>query len=70
MSAPKGRAGGFWRDNSLTQAFGGAFLVVLACQAIAGRAEFNEAILSARLRGCEGSGPTRTAPATRASPTP
>ncbi|MFF0549687.1 DUF6766 family protein [Streptomyces sp. NPDC004311] len=42
MSAPQGRASSFWRDNSLTLAFGGAFLVVLACQAIAGRAEFNE----------------------------
>ncbi|MEV6329795.1 DUF6766 family protein [Streptomyces sp. NPDC051909] len=33
---------GFWRSNSLTLAFGGAFLVVLAAQAVAGRAEFNE----------------------------
>ncbi|MBT2543455.1 hypothetical protein J7E99_22820 [Streptomyces sp. ISL-44] len=33
---------GFWRENSLTLAFGIAFLVVLACQAIAGHAEFNE----------------------------
>ncbi|RSS84151.1 DUF6766 family protein [Streptomyces sp. WAC06614] len=32
----------FWRDNSLTLAFGIAFLVVLACQAVAGHAEFNE----------------------------
>ncbi|MEV5973400.1 DUF6766 family protein [Streptomyces sp. NPDC051921] len=33
---------GFWRENSLTLAFGIAFLVVLACQAVAGHAEFNE----------------------------
>ncbi|MET9885815.1 DUF6766 family protein [Streptomyces sp. NPDC006430] len=33
---------GFWRENSLTVAFGIAFLVVLVCQAIAGHAEFNE----------------------------
>ncbi|WP_317852523.1 DUF6766 family protein [Streptomyces venezuelae] len=33
---------GFWRENSLTLAFGIAFLVVLVCQAIAGHAEFNE----------------------------
>ncbi|MFF9472216.1 DUF6766 family protein [Streptomyces roseolus] len=33
---------GFWRANSLTLVFGGAFLVVLAAQAVAGRAEFNE----------------------------
>ncbi|WP_370409747.1 DUF6766 family protein [Streptomyces fradiae] len=32
----------FWRSNSLTLVFGGAFLVVLAAQAVAGRAEFNE----------------------------
>ncbi|WP_407840627.1 DUF6766 family protein [Streptomyces sp. DSM 116496] len=32
----------FWRDNGLTLAFGGAFLVVLAGQALAGRAGFNE----------------------------
>ncbi|KPI00117.1 hypothetical protein OV450_0889 [Actinobacteria bacterium OV450] len=36
------RRGGFWRDNSLTLAFGGAFLVTLAFQAVAGHAEFNE----------------------------
>ncbi|MEU2507380.1 DUF6766 family protein [Streptomyces sp. NPDC007863] len=36
-----GRAG-FWRSNSLTLVFAGAFLVVLAAQAVAGRAEFNE----------------------------
>ncbi|MFI1100675.1 DUF6766 family protein [Streptomyces melanogenes] len=36
------RRGGFWRDNSLTLAFGGAFLVVLAGQAFAGHAGFNE----------------------------
>ncbi|MFE9045920.1 DUF6766 family protein [Streptomyces sp. NPDC007818] len=33
---------GFWRENSLTLTFGIAFLVVLALQAIAGHAEFNE----------------------------
>ncbi|MFF6888046.1 DUF6766 family protein [Streptomyces sp. NPDC012421] len=33
---------GFWRENSLTLTFGIAFLVVLALQAIAGQAEFNE----------------------------
>ncbi|MFF5970384.1 DUF6766 family protein [Streptomyces sp. NPDC012769] len=33
---------GFWRSNSLSLAFGAAFLVVLAAQAVAGRAEFNE----------------------------
>lgn len=33
---------GFWRENSLTLAFGIAFLVVLVFQAIAGHAEFNE----------------------------
>ncbi|MFE5561191.1 DUF6766 family protein [Streptomyces sp. NPDC056544] len=32
----------FWRENSLTLAFGIAFLVVLAGQALAGHAEFNE----------------------------
>ncbi|MEU4345892.1 DUF6766 family protein [Streptomyces sp. NPDC023838] len=36
------RSGGFWRDNSLTLAFGGAFLLVLAGQALAGHAGFNE----------------------------
>ncbi|MDX3533900.1 hypothetical protein PV721_05875 [Streptomyces sp. MB09-01] len=36
------RKGGFWRDNSLTLAFGGAFLLVLAGQALAGHAGFNE----------------------------
>ncbi|MFD7262365.1 DUF6766 family protein [Streptomyces sp. NPDC059874] len=36
------RGGGFWRDNSLTLAFGGAFLLVLASQAFAGHAGFNE----------------------------
>ncbi|MEV6734252.1 MULTISPECIES: DUF6766 family protein [unclassified Streptomyces] len=39
----------FWRDNSLTLAFGGAFLVVLACQAVAGRAEFNQQLVTAGL---------------------
>ncbi|MFF8265229.1 DUF6766 family protein [Streptomyces virginiae] len=32
----------FWRDNSLTLAFGTAFLLALAGQAFAGHAEFNE----------------------------
>ncbi|MFC9342348.1 DUF6766 family protein [Streptomyces sp. NPDC057020] len=50
MSASQARAGGFWRDNSLTLAFGGAFLVVLACQAIAGRAEFNAQLATAGLQ--------------------
>ncbi|WP_055598695.1 DUF6766 family protein [Streptomyces aureus] len=36
------REGRFWKDNSLTLAFGGAFLVVLAGQALAGHAGFNE----------------------------
>ncbi|MET9466112.1 DUF6766 family protein [Streptomyces sp. NPDC006544] len=34
--------GGFWRNNSLTLAFGGAFFVVLAGQALAGHAGFNQ----------------------------
>ncbi|MEV4195414.1 DUF6766 family protein [Streptomyces toxytricini] len=34
--------GSFWRDNSLTLAFGSAFLVVLFLQALAGHAQFNE----------------------------
>lgn len=34
--------GGFWRENSLTLAFGLAFLVTLAFQAVTGNAEFNE----------------------------
>ncbi|MBL1110727.1 hypothetical protein JK361_40445 [Streptomyces sp. 5-8] len=50
MSTRKGRSGSFWRDNSLTLAFGGAFLVVLAFQAIAGRAEFNEQLATAGLQ--------------------
>ncbi|MFI8962558.1 DUF6766 family protein [Streptomyces sp. NPDC053493] len=33
---------GFWRANSLSLAFAAAFFVVLACQAVSGRAEFNE----------------------------
>ncbi|WP_030754490.1 DUF6766 family protein [Streptomyces griseus] len=46
------RAGrtGFWRSNSLTLVFGGAFLVVLAAQAVAGRAEFNEQLAVAGLQ--------------------
>ncbi|MFJ8208921.1 DUF6766 family protein [Streptomyces sp. NPDC096033] len=50
MSTPQGRPGGFWRDNSLTLAFGGAFLIVLACQAVAGQAEFNEQLATAGLQ--------------------
>ncbi|MFJ9643796.1 DUF6766 family protein [Streptomyces sp. NPDC004244] len=42
MTDGRERRGGFWRDNSLSLAFGGAFLLTLACQAIAGHAEFNE----------------------------
>ncbi|MGW5347690.1 DUF6766 family protein [Streptomyces sp. NPDC004050] len=42
MTDGRERRGGFWRDNSLTLAFGGAFLLTLACQAVAGHAEFNE----------------------------
>lgn len=46
MSRDTGRAsaprGGFWRHNSLTLVFGTAFLVVLAAQAVAGHAEFND----------------------------
>lgn len=38
----EGRRGGFWRDNSLTLGFGGAFLLVLAGQAFSGHAGFNE----------------------------
>ncbi|MFI5982462.1 DUF6766 family protein [Streptomyces sp. NPDC051555] len=38
----KQRRGGFWRDNSLTLAFGTAFLMVLAAQALVGHAEFND----------------------------
>ncbi|MFF3314660.1 DUF6766 family protein [Streptomyces sp. NPDC003035] len=34
--------GSFWRDNSLTLAFGSGFLLVLLGQALAGHAEFNE----------------------------
>ncbi|MFJ9809439.1 DUF6766 family protein [Streptomyces sp. NPDC101158] len=33
--------GNFWRDNSLTLAFGSAFLLVLLGQALAGHADFN-----------------------------
>ncbi|MFF9342460.1 MULTISPECIES: DUF6766 family protein [unclassified Streptomyces] len=44
-----GRAG-FWRSNSLTLVFGGAFLLVLAAQAVAGRAEFNEQLAVAGLQ--------------------
>ncbi|MFJ4775682.1 DUF6766 family protein [Streptomyces sp. NPDC088762] len=36
------RRGRFWRDNSLTLAFGTGFLLVLLGQALAGHAEFNE----------------------------
>ncbi|MFB7805350.1 DUF6766 family protein [Streptomyces virginiae] len=38
------RRRGFWRDNSLTLAFGGAFVLVLAGQAVAGHAGFNEGL--------------------------
>ncbi|MFD6885309.1 DUF6766 family protein [Streptomyces sp. NPDC059957] len=38
----KPRRSGFWRDNSLTLAFGSAFLLVLAGQAFVGHAEFND----------------------------
>ncbi|WP_328923406.1 hypothetical protein OG429_01265 [Streptomyces sp. NBC_00190] len=38
----KPRRSGFWRDNSLTLAFGIAFLLVLVGQAVAGHAEFND----------------------------
>ncbi|MEU3607731.1 DUF6766 family protein [Streptomyces sp. NPDC035033] len=41
---------GFWRSNSLTLVFGGAFLVVLAAQAVAGRAQFNEQMAVAGLQ--------------------
>ncbi|MCB5164273.1 hypothetical protein LG634_05395 [Streptomyces bambusae] len=34
----------FWHDNSLTLAFGTGFFLVLAGQALAGHAEFNEAL--------------------------
>lgn len=36
------RHGSFWRDNGLTLAFGLAFLVTLAFQAVVGHIEFNE----------------------------
>ncbi|MFK8906181.1 DUF6766 family protein [Streptomyces sp. YS-3] len=36
------RRGGFWKDNSLTLAFGTAFLLTLLGQALSGHAEFNE----------------------------
>ncbi|KOU32249.1 membrane protein [Streptomyces sp. WM6373] len=42
MTGSRERHRGFWAENSLTLAFGIAFLVVLAFQAITGRAEFNE----------------------------
>ncbi|APE25379.1 MULTISPECIES: DUF6766 family protein [Streptomyces] len=42
MSANRRERTGFWRGNSLSLVFGAAFLVVLAAQAVAGRAEFNE----------------------------
>ncbi|MFJ9936850.1 DUF6766 family protein [Streptomyces virginiae] len=38
------RRRGFWRDNSLTLAFGGGFVLVLAGQAVAGHAGFNEGL--------------------------
>ncbi|MGW0390691.1 DUF6766 family protein [Streptomyces sp. NPDC003042] len=42
MSEQREHRGGFWRDNSLTLAFGAAFVLVLAGQAVAGHSEFNE----------------------------
>ncbi|MFE5910060.1 DUF6766 family protein [Streptomyces wedmorensis] len=42
MTADRTTRRGFWRTNSLTLGFGAAFLIVLAAQAVAGRAEFNE----------------------------
>ncbi|GHE56515.1 DUF6766 family protein [Streptomyces vinaceus] len=39
---PKGAGGSFWWDNSLTLTSGGAFLLVLAGQALAGQPGFNE----------------------------
>ncbi|MGW8361437.1 DUF6766 family protein [Streptomyces wedmorensis] len=42
MTADRTPRRGFWRTNSLTLGFGAAFLIVLAAQAVAGRAEFNE----------------------------
>ncbi|MFF5447757.1 DUF6766 family protein [Streptomyces sp. NPDC012888] len=42
MSADRRRQPGFWKDNSLTLAFGTGFLVVLVAQALAGHADFNE----------------------------
>ncbi|MGW5782287.1 DUF6766 family protein [Streptomyces sp. NPDC003863] len=50
MSTRQVAAGSFWRNNSLTLVFGGAFLIVLACQAVAGRAEFNEQLTTAGLQ--------------------
>ncbi|MCT4353891.1 hypothetical protein M5362_12210 [Streptomyces sp. Je 1-79] len=40
--SPERERGSFWRDNSLTLAFGAAFLLVLVGQAFAGHAEFND----------------------------
>ncbi|MGW1508428.1 DUF6766 family protein [Streptomyces sp. NPDC002394] len=42
MTGSREPRGNFWRDNSLTLAFGIAFLVVLVGQAVSGNAEFNE----------------------------
>ncbi|MEU6880945.1 DUF6766 family protein [Streptomyces sp. NPDC046712] len=42
MNTEPVRRANFWRDNSLTLGFGIAFVVVLAAQAVAGRAEYNE----------------------------
>lgn len=39
---PRREHGSFWRDNSLTLAFGTAFLLVLLGQALAGHAEFDQ----------------------------
>ncbi|MFD8012978.1 DUF6766 family protein [Streptomyces sp. NPDC058955] len=46
----RGGSAGFWRSNSLTLVFGAAFFVVLAAQAVAGRAEFNEQLAVAGLQ--------------------
>ncbi|GAA3084689.1 hypothetical protein GCM10017562_63150 [Streptomyces roseofulvus] len=49
-SADRDGSPGFWRSNSLTLVFGAAFFVVLAGQAVAGRAEFNEQLAVAGLQ--------------------
>ncbi|GAA0594551.1 DUF6766 family protein [Streptomyces crystallinus] len=42
QSQGRERRGSFWKDNSLTLAFGAAFLLTFLGQALAGHAEFNE----------------------------